>query len=417
MSAEDSRFAIFDAWVDAQKSRAAASRNKRDQFSDRTATIYASIWRGWVEALDARGITWPEATAADVQAFLAGPAPAPKGRRTRAPIQASVMANYTQQRYWRVLQGVYAHAAANADIERNPCAGVALRPRVDAKSLQRRVLPSGALARLRNPVWLAKALPMKNVEQWWVLRDRAAVALVAHCGLTAAELIALRGADLRAGIQVLAGGPAQAGLPGLESELTRGAAVDVRGPENDPQARSVPLPPKAMAVLQPWLERRAVLLHMQQVSFQMRAASSHAGRPALAAAPLQPLLLSREAPGGQAMPAIDPATVYNIFQRSLDATLTAGGHRRRGQSGQEGDYVPRGPSSVRNSVIAEWAATLPVEQAAALAGVQPRALRAGHAGEGVASPIGQPASASAGPAVHCVGGRRTIIDPELEQGE
>lgn len=93
----DPRFEVFRAWVATQKARAAGSSKKRDQFSDNTARIYASLWRGWVDWLGARNRQWHEATPADVRAFLDGPAPAPEDRRTRAPIQDKKMANYTQR--------------------------------------------------------------------------------------------------------------------------------------------------------------------------------------------------------------------------------------------------------------------------------------------------------------------------------
>lgn len=352
------RFAIFQAWVATQQARAAASKRKREQFSDRTAAIYASLWRGWVEWLAARhAVEWAEATPSLVTEFLSGPAPAPDDRRTRRPIHTERMANYTQQRYWRVLQGVYSHAVATSLIEQSPCVDMPERPAVADESLKRRLLPPGTLAQLRDPARLAQLLPMEDEEDWGVLRDRAAVALVAHCGLSASELRALRGQDLRSGAQVLAAPSRQRSLAGFTLAAGAAPAVDVPSREHP---RSLPLPPGALACLLPWLAARARLL----------AKEAARGRADLGTPlHLQPLLLSREVSDGQERTAIGPPTLHLLFKRCLSAALPA-------TAANKGAYIPHGPSAVRNSVIAEWAATHPSEVAAALAGVQPRALRA-----------------------------------------
>jgi hypothetical protein len=59
-----------------------------------------------------------------------------------------------------------------------------------------------------------------------------------------------------------------------------------------------------------------------------------------------------------------------VFQRCLRAALKESGKAAPGQ------YIALGPSVVRNSLIAEWTATLSPERAAELAGIQLRSLRA-----------------------------------------
>lgn len=54
----------------------------------------------------------------------------------------------------------------------------------------------------------------------------------------------------------------------------------------------------------------------------------------------------------------------------MDAAIKAAGHDLKD------GYVARGPGILRNTVIAEWAATLGPAQAAALAGLKPASLRA-----------------------------------------
>ena len=75
---------------------------------------------------------------------------------------------------------------------------------------QAQVLPSFALDTsfaldiLRDPEALAALIPAKTEPPpWWVVRDRAAVALLAHCGLTTSELVNLTGADLIEGVDVM----------------------------------------------------------------------------------------------------------------------------------------------------------------------------------------------------------------------
>ncbi|HEX2548061.1 MAG TPA: hypothetical protein VHL79_24465 [Ramlibacter sp.] len=368
LAATSPRFAIFRAWVGAQQARAAVSGKRRDQFSEDTARIYASLWRGWLQWLAERGREWTEANAADIAAFLDGPAPAPEERRTRAPIQPKKMAKYTQQRYWRVLQAVYAHAVVNGLLSASPCTGVADKPRMTARAQTRQLLPPGVIGLLRDPMELERFVPLEHQGQWWVLRDRAAVALAAHCGLSAAELIALRGADLRVGRQMLTTRSPQ--LRGLESQP---AWVDLPARNGRP-ARSLRLPEVCMSVLEAWLARRAEVLQAQARDFAAQGHKAAAPTPANA-----PLLLSREAPTGRPLPAVDAPTLYYGFRKCLVAAMTEAGHDL------EAGYVARGPSILRNSVIAHWAATVGPESAAQLAGLKPASLRAA-AGAGASKP-------------------------------
>lgn len=202
---------------------------------------------------------------------------------------------------------------------------------------------------------------MEDERQWWVLRDRAAVALAAHCALSTSELIALRGQDLRDGNRALA--PLAPQLPGVAA-APRVPAVDIP-PRDDRPARTVPLPAAALPVLEAWLLRRSELLREQRKAFAL----SRLKQPPLAPADA-PVLLSREAPGGEPLPAIDPPTVYYSFRKCVDAAIKEAGHD------PEAGYVARGASILRNTVIAEWAAHLGAQKAAELAGLKPASLRA-----------------------------------------
>lgn len=353
------RFAIFRSWVGAQQARAATTGKMRDRFSDDTARIYASLWRGWLQWLAAHGREWTEARTADVSAFLDGPAPAPQERRTRAPIEPLKMARYTQQRYWRVLQAVYAHAVINGLLPMSPCSGLANKPRMTAQAQSRQLLPPGVLGLLRDAMELERFLPLEQAGQWWVLRDRAAVALAAHCGLSAAELIALRGVDLRLGSEVSAT-QATPQLRGLEPTP---AWLDVPARAGRP-ARSLPLPRSCLPVLHTWLQRRGEVLQLQSTAFATQTPRRRPPSPGSA-----PLLLSRESAPGQSLPAMDPPTLYLSFRRCLVAAIEEAGHA------PDDGYIARGPSILRNTVIADWAASLGPELAAQLAGLKPASLR------------------------------------------
>jgi len=357
----DPRFAVFLSWAAARKAKALGSEKKRDQFSDKTQLIYESLWRGWVDWLAVRERHWQQATAAEVRAFLNGPAPALEDRRRRKPIEPKKMANYTQQRYWSVLQGVYAHAVTNDLVEQSPCVDVIGKPRISERSLERQVMLPGVLELLRDPVELARLLPLEDERQWWILRDRAAVALAAHCALTSGELIALRGRDLRDGTAPVA--PRQPQLPGVQS-APRQVAVDIPANKDRP-ARSIPIPPQALKAVEPWLARRCELLRQQRTAFALGRLKAQPPDPVDA-----PVLLSREAPGGEPLPAVDPPTLWCSFRNCMTAAIKAAGHQL------DGAYVARGPGILRNTVIAQWAATLGAEQAAALAGLKPASLRA-----------------------------------------
>lgn len=360
-AALDPRFAVFLSWAAAKKARAIGSDRKRDQFSDKTQVIYESLWRGWVDWLGGRNKQWHEATPADVRQFLDGPAPAPLDRPTRRPIEAKKMANYTQQRYWRVLQAVYSHARINDLVAHSPCVDVTRKPRITERSQQRQLMLPGVLELLRNASQLTELMPMNDERQWWVLRDRAAVALAAHCALSTGELVALRGRDLRHGAAVLE--PRQPELPGVPS-AQRVIAVDIPATRERLQ-HSVPIPVEAMAVIEPWLERRAELLRDTHVAFS-RGQAKHRP-PELADAPV---LLSRETRAGEAVSAVDARVVWHTFRNCIDAAIEAAGHEL------DGRYVARGPGILRNSVIADWTAKLGPATAAELAGLKPGSLRA-----------------------------------------
>lgn len=356
----DPRFAVFLSWAATKKARATASSKRRDQFSDKTQVIYESLWRGWVEWLTARDRRWEDATPEDVRQFLDGPAPAPIDRPTRRPIEAKKMANYTQQRFWRVLQAVYAHAKLNDLVAQSPCIDVSRKPHITERSQQRQTMVPGVLELLRDPQQLRRLIPHESERQWWALRDRASLALAVHCALSTGELTALRGRDLRHGVAMLA--PLQPELPGM-SDDPPAWAVDIPATE-ERLAHTVPIPPEAMELIQPWLAYRATVLAALQRDFAA-GRIAHAP-PGLADAPL---LLSRETRPGEVVSAVDARVVWHVFRKCIDAAIRATGFDL------DGSYLARGPGILRNSVIVDWTERFGPDKATELAGLKPGSLR------------------------------------------
>jgi site-specific recombinase XerD len=358
----DPRFEVFLAWAATQKARAGTSARRRDRFSEGTVRIYTSLWRGWVDWLGERERQWLDATHADVRAFLDGPAPAPNDRKTRRPIEAEKMANYTQQRYWSVLQAVYAHAKDNQLLEHSPCEGIDLEPQVEKLAQVRQVMLPGVLELLRTPDWVRLLLPMTRDSQWQALRDRAAVALVAHCALQTAELISLRGVDLREGDHALEYSPPP--QIARSAAARRDARVDVPAQGSRP-AHSIPIPGPALELLEPWLERREALLDAQHAAFVKGQLRTPPQRPAQA-----PVLLSREAPAGEPLPALQAQTLYLSVRKAVIAAMCAARHDPNDR------YMAKGASVLRNSVIADWVEHHGPQQAAEWAGLTQVSLRA-----------------------------------------
>jgi len=353
---------IFERWADAEVARWLESRG-RSGFSPETVPVYRSIWKLWLDWLAGRpapelGKTtwrWLWARQDHVQAFVDGPAPAATRRQ---PKDQSRMASFTRQRYWAVLRDVYAYAVAEEVLQENPALSLQPTPTVARRARVPQVLPTRVLELLRNPVRLKQLLP--EGKGWWVHRDRAAVALLAHCGMTSGELIAVRGRDLRRGIRYLLP-PAQTALEGMEEA----AALQI-----DVGERSVPVPEALLPLLETWLAVRHELLLQQRSRAQTlaRETGTDPDERALRREPDQPLLLSREAPSG-VHTTLDSSSLFVVVRRCLRAAYTA--REVKGLLDPE-QYVATGPAIVRNTVIRVWAedAAIGPGQAAEWAGLK-----------------------------------------------
>lgn len=334
----------------------------QSRFTEKTKAFYRLLWEGWLAALPP-GLDWKEATKVHVLKFLDSAAPG-QSRPAKDPAR---MAAATRYRYYRVLQGVYksAVAAELLPASRDPTLldGDKLSPGPETRIGQ--VLPPTTLATLRDPQLLPELVPPTAREDWQPLRDRALVALLAHCGPSVSELAALRGEHLLQGGQAL-------------RPLRQGAIADVEPVPlwlqipGDAQ-RSLLVPAAIVPLLQQWLLARDGLL--ERHSLRMVRQPDRQGIPAVAEAPLFP---SRQVPSaGAALPPLDERIIYRAVRRYVQAALARGGHEKQIRAGAL--KVALGPQIVRNSVIADWLASgLDASSVAALAGVKGSAsLRVG----------------------------------------
>ena len=362
---------------------------QRESLADATKNVNKVMWRAYAEWLVDQGIAgWPAATAETINKFLNGAAPGKNSRRNT--LKDNVMSNFTRQRYWRILRGVYHHASGQGWIEDNPCIGMDdAVPHILGRDLQPQVLPPGLLALLQDQ-HLLRAVHAPNPERpgdWTALRDRAAMALLTECGLTTAELIALRGKDLAVGETALIlamqntrsaqrslGGDRRDPLATLTPEDNPagarhpGAPVRLDVPSSsDTVSRSFELSDGCASLVLPWVALREQLLLRHAASCKtLQELKAYLAKHGLGEA----LLPSRQGMStATPMPKMVPATVYHLVKRTFagifktpqGATL----NKRK-----EGVKVAQGASIVRNSLIQQWAQTLGAAAAIERAGFE-----------------------------------------------
>lgn len=366
----------FDAWAQHNEGLGGDDGG----FNADTTRIYRTIWTGWLRWLAAHGLTWHTAGAADAARFLSGPAPAPTGGRGRKPKDAVQMAKFTSQRYWRVLTGVYAHARKEELVPENPMLDIeeADRPKVDRRSREPQVLPARVLEVLRDPRQLEKLAPQDDPAHWWVLRDRAAIALLAHGAPTAGELLALRGEDLRVGARMLTPGLLDAQRLPLEGHQAPPVSLDLPKPGGG--KRSVELPAECLAALLPWLiqrerlleERRTLLKRRNAIGGRSRDDRGHVDDVAALQPSKAPLLLSQRAADGPLL-ALETSSAWHAVRRVLAAAYAL----PKVRLGPEA-RVARGATIVRNTVVRDWVERFGEQEAVERAGLRSTASLRTH---------------------------------------
>ena len=347
-----SPYSSFDDWV-AQEEMAGAFT------APETAETYRYIWTAWLRWLPP-GVAWYRAEKEHVTSFLDGPAPG-IGKK-RPPKTEKVMANATRYRYWRVLRAVYFAAdKAKKLVADNPALLGADEPGQLPDMRQAQVLPPFALDILRDPEALAALIPAKTEPpQWWVVRDRAAVALLAHCGLTTSELVNLTGADLIEGVDVMRANITLS-LPGMGPPVVQVRVQEVPTRSN---GRTLPVPPEMLKLLRAWLCLRDEVLQ-SDVNRLLIAGVEPGAIPRMVN---YPLFLSRQR-AGSAIPlgALEAQTLYLSVRRCLVALYK---HPEVKSGIVASHYVAKGAAIIRNTVVAEWSKTLGDAEAVQRAGLR-----------------------------------------------
>lgn len=333
--------AVFDDW--------AAQERLRGEFDGGTVAVYRSIWQAWLSWLGTRPLPWDAVDEATVRAFLDGPPPT--GRSRAAHQRHEPMANYTRQRYYRVLRGVYQHAVRRQVLALNPV--LALQddevPTIDARSRSSQVLPPGVLDALRDPAALRALLGVATPARWSPLRDGALITLLATTAITTREAVALTGEDLRVGTVQGSDRLAQrlVSAPGLAPNLALlpGEGVWLVLQDSDELlGRSLPVPVTAWPALLAWAQAREALLPQPGLSARAALFLSRQRRRRTPDG-AEPGALPRGVPD---YPAMDSASVWVSVRRVLDPLLA----RHAGSSGAVD--VARGAAIIRNSVLQEW---------------------------------------------------------------
>lgn len=325
------------------------------ELSQRSAEKYRTLWNVWLHWLLAKSGAWHTASPALIDEFLQGPAPGQGGRRPA--LNPERMSSYTRQRYWRLLQGVYAAAARIGAIDTSPAMGVpiARRPTTTRRDRQSQVLEPQLFANLRKPEVRDAIVPVNSDNDWWHVRDRAILALLVDAGITTSELIALRGKDLRR--------TDHAALDLQPAGATPRLALDVLD-ATDSVGRTLALPQSSAPALLNWLRQRQVL-------FDARAGRSAASAGRRSLANEAPLFVSRRARDADTpLPAMEPVTVYYTVSQALKRLRQA--LATSGRPDSEGPYVAKGPAVIRNSVIRLWLDTLGTVDAVKRAGLKSR---------------------------------------------
>lgn len=328
---------VFDAWIERQRAQR--------EFDAVTVPVYRSFWRGWLDWLHERGQHWLVFPESLVGEFLNGPPPKGLSRPQRRRQQP--MANYTRQRYYRVLRGVYHEAGSRGLLDHNPVLRLPEDqvPTIAPRSRASQVLPPGVLAMLRDAATLRRLLGPPSPSQWWKLRDQALVMLLATTAITTRELIALTGEDLRVGTergsdrlaQRLVAAPGQAPnlalLPGEGVWLVLQESAELLG-------RSLPVPVGAWPPLLAWAQAREQLLDP----------ADSAGAPWLLSRQRRPRGSVSGLQAGQLpYPPMDSASVWLVVRSALTPLLAAAVGE-----GDSGVAVAKGAAIVRNSVLQEW---------------------------------------------------------------
>ena len=236
-------------------------------------------------------------------------------------------------------------------------------------------------------------IPFLREAEWWAVRDRAAMLVLSHLGITTRELMALQGGDVVLQLVQVAEAngqsagsdapPSPARLVGATSDswVPISLAVD-RDEEVIP--RTLELNDAVRQVLLPWLVLRREVLSARLQRRLIGVPVSETQLDAVCRA--APLFMSRQRSAAQIaadrvvgslssvdeiglLPPMEASNVYSMVKRALDAVYRlpelAGQHPKlRGLNQASGAAI------IRNTVLLDWVNTVGEETAALRGGLR-----------------------------------------------
>lgn len=316
---------------------------------------YQFLWRAWERWLREREMSWRSPTGATIVEFLSGPIPS-QNMRCPAKIPGK-MSEYTRQRYWRLISGVYACAFQCQLIDSDPVQQV---PSSDRPVMRNRESPSienQMLDYLRDPHVLRDTIKVKSPHAWWQYRDRAMVALLADTGITCSELSLLKGIDLfQSNVDVE--------YPALWKQENDSPALFLNVTENGQRcSRILPISSQAASVLMEWVDARAkALKHSATISMPSQLSESFLTQQCGDGA----LFFARKNPVDLVADPIDAVTIYSRVSRVLSAIR----QRMNLRTSSATQRSAKGAAAIRTAVIQRWIEDVGEDKALELSGLQ-----------------------------------------------
>lgn len=336
---------VFAQWCELQRE----SGNMTQKSLDKYASLWSN-WTGWLTRWSIPGLY--ELTAAELARFLDGPAPAltPK----RRPKNVARMSANTRARYYHLIDSVFSLCLYPSDAAANPCRQIeqGSRPTLSARDLEPQLLDPVVFKALRDArqIRATVAIAPSQDHRWWLLRDRAILAVLAETGLTASELCTLTPRDL--GGDGLTLSPGQLLLEGMEAEV-RVQLVN----RYTKAGRNLPLSRGMSRVMLEWLHRRHQLLEEKA-----KLAGSAAARARYLAEQKDNAPVFFAKPRGNGERVFKPMRADSLYY-VVNAALIALRERLGAPAARA-----EGPAVIRNTLIQHWVNLHGAAQAAEMAG-------------------------------------------------
>lgn len=337
---------IFASWREMQ--RDAGNMNQK------SLEKYASLWKGWRSWLVRQRLRMRDITAQDLKRFLEGPAPSRTPRHR--PLNGASMSANTRARYYHLIDSVYSLCLYPSNAGENPTRQLERKNRIlEKKALEPQLLDKTVFDALRDARQIRATIHIdpKQDHRWWLMRDRAIMAVLADTGLTASEVCKLKRSDLYGpGLDLT---PGQLLLEGIDAEVR----VQLENPLNK-KGRNLPLSSGKSRLMLEWLHRREQLLRDKAALLGTAAARERflaehlEGGPVFFAKP-------RSNDEGVFKP-IRPDSLYYVVHTAL-ADL----RKRLGVPAEQGARAD-GPAVIRNTLIQYWVNHYSAERAAEMAG-------------------------------------------------